>query len=191
MTIFVTGGACFIGSNFVLDWLTGGDEPVVNLDALTYADNLENISSLTGNPIHIFVAESHVDRSIHGPEEFIQTDIVGNVVELAKELKPSPRGELEITDLNRLYLEQGRFDVEMMGRGCAWLDTGTHDSLLEASQFIAILEKRQGFKVACPEETAWRQGWIDTAQVRKLAESLAKNGYGKYLMCLLKERVLT
>jgi glucose-1-phosphate thymidylyltransferase len=113
------------------------------------------------------------------------------VVELAKSLKPSARGELEITDLNRLYLEQGKLDVEIMGRGYAWLDTGTHESLLEASQFIATLEKRQGLKVACPEEIAWRRGWIDADQVRKLAQPLAKNGYGQYLLRLLDEGVLT
>ncbi|MEG2048692.1 MAG: sugar phosphate nucleotidyltransferase, partial [Comamonas sp.] len=104
------------------------------------------------------------------------------VVELAKGLKPSPRGELEITDLNRLYLEQGQLNVQLMGRGYAWLDTGTHDSLLEAGQFIATLEQRQGLKVACPEEIAYRAGWIDAAQVEKLAQPLLKNGYGKYLM---------
>lgn len=104
------------------------------------------------------------------------------VVELAKGLKPSPRGELEITDLNRLYLEQRQLNVQLMGRGYAWLDTGTHDSLLEAGQFIATLEQRQGLKVACPEEIAYRAGWIDAAQVEKLAQPLLKNGYGKYLM---------
>lgn len=112
-----------------------------------------------------------------------------NVVELAKNLKPSQRGELEITDLNRLYLEQGKLSVEIMGRGYAWLDTGTHESLLDASQFIATLESRQGLKVSCPEEIAFRQQWIDAAQLEKLAQPLAKNGYGQYLMRVLKEKV--
>jgi glucose-1-phosphate thymidylyltransferase len=112
-----------------------------------------------------------------------------DVVELARNLKPSPRGELEITDLNRLYLEQGKLNVEIMGRGYAWLDTGTHDSLLEAGQFIATIEKRQGLKVACPEEIAFRQGWITPGQLEALAQPLAKNGYGQYLLSLLNEKV--
>jgi glucose-1-phosphate thymidylyltransferase len=111
------------------------------------------------------------------------------VIELARNLKPSSRGELEITDLNRLYLEQGQLDVEIMGRGYAWLDTGTHDSLLEAGQFIATIEKRQGLKVACPEEVAYRQGWIAPEQLQALAQPLAKNGYGQYLLRILHETV--
>ena len=111
------------------------------------------------------------------------------VVSLAQALKPSPRGELEITDLNRLYLEQSQLHVEIMGRGYAWLDTGTHQSLLEASQFIATLEHRQGLKIACPEEIAWRHGWIDEAWLRRLAEPLVKSGYGQYLLHLLTDRV--
>jgi len=110
------------------------------------------------------------------------------VVELAKRLNPSARGELEITDLNRLYLEQGQLQVEVMKRGYAWLDTGTHDSLLEASQFIATLEHRQGLKIACPEEISWRSGWIDDAQLQRLAKPLAKSGYGKYLLAMLNDR---
>ncbi|KQQ65557.1 glucose-1-phosphate thymidylyltransferase [Pseudomonas sp. Leaf127] len=111
------------------------------------------------------------------------------VVDLARDLKPSPRGELEITDLNILYLEQKQLNVEIMGRGYAWLDTGTHDSLLEAGQYIATLERRQGLKVACPEEICFRAGWIDAEQVERLAQPLLKNGYGQYLKNLLKEKV--
>nr|MDP2190822.1 glucose-1-phosphate thymidylyltransferase RfbA [Rhodoferax sp.] len=111
------------------------------------------------------------------------------VVELAKSVKPSARGELEITDLNRLYLAQGTLDVQTMGRGYAWLDTGTHESMLEASQFIYTIENRQGLKVAAPEEIVWRHGWIDDAQLHKLAQALAKSGYGQYLLRLLKEKV--
>ena len=109
-----------------------------------------------------------------------------HVVELAKALQPSPRGELEITDLNKLYLEKSALNVQLMGRGYAWLDTGTHDSLLEAGQFIATIEQRQGLKVACPEEIAWRNHWIDDAQVSRLAQPLLKNGYGQYLLRCLK-----
>jgi glucose-1-phosphate thymidylyltransferase len=111
------------------------------------------------------------------------------VVEMAKQVKPSARGELEITDLNRMYLEQGLLDVQTMGRGYAWLDTGTHESMLEASQFIYTIEKRQGLKVAAPEEIVWRHGWIDDAQLQKLAAPLAKSGYGQYLLRLLTEKV--
>lgn len=109
------------------------------------------------------------------------------VVEMAKSLKPSARGELEITDINRLYLKQGQLSVQTMGRGYAWLDTGTHQSMLEAGQFIATLEKRQGLKVACPEEIAWRQNWIDSAQLERLGASLADNGYSQYLLRLLRD----
>jgi glucose-1-phosphate thymidylyltransferase len=113
----------------------------------------------------------------------------GRAAELARQLKPSARGELEITDLNRLYLDEGKLDVEIMGRGYAWLDTGTHESLLEASQFIATIEHRQGLKVACPEEIAFRQEWVDAVQLERLAAPLLKGGYGQYLLRLLKEQV--
>jgi glucose-1-phosphate thymidylyltransferase len=110
------------------------------------------------------------------------------VCDVAASIRPSARGEFEITEVNARYLEQGQLDVEIMGRGYAWLDTGTHDSLLEASQFIATLEKRQGLKVACPEEIAFRAGWIDAAQLETLAAPMSKNGYGQYLRSLLRER---
>jgi glucose-1-phosphate thymidylyltransferase len=114
-----------------------------------------------------------------------------DVIEVAAGLKPSPRGELEITDVNRIYMERGKLQVEIMGRGYAWLDTGTHDSFLEAGQFIQTIEKRQGLKVACPEEIAYALGYIDAAHLEKLAQPLMKNDYGKYLMRLLEKGVVT
>ena len=112
-----------------------------------------------------------------------------SVVDIARNIKPSARGEFEITDVNRVYLERQKLKVEIMGRGYAWLDTGTHDSLLEAGQFIATIEKRQGLKVACPEEIAWRQHWVSDESLEQLAQSYAKTGYGQYLFNLLKEKV--
>ncbi len=109
-----------------------------------------------------------------------------DVVKIAKKLKPSPRGELEITDVNRAYLARGDLTVEMLGRGTAWLDTGTHESLLQAAQYIETVESRQGLKIACPEEIAWRLGYIDAAQLRSMAEPLANNGYGQYLLDILQ-----
>jgi glucose-1-phosphate thymidylyltransferase len=150
------------------------------------------------DPERYGVAEFDADGTVVGLEEkpaapkssYAVTGLYyydSDVVELARSLKPSPRGELEITDLNRLYLQRGTLKVELMGRGYAWLDTGTHDSLLEASQFIATLEHRQGFKVACPEEVAWRMGWVSDEALLKLAEPMAKSGYGKYLVRLKAE----
>jgi glucose-1-phosphate thymidylyltransferase len=111
------------------------------------------------------------------------------VVDIARSLKPSPRGELEITDVNRHYLEAGNLAVETMGRGTAWLDTGTHESLLEAAHFIETIERRQGLKIACPEEIAFRMGYIDAAELERLAEPMKKNTYGQYLLGVLKDRV--
>lgn len=111
------------------------------------------------------------------------------VCDIAASIQPSARGELEITDVNRAYLARGELNVELMGRGMAWLDTGTHESLLEAGQFIATIENRQGLKVACPEEIAYRKGYIDAAQLEKLAEPLKKNGYGRYLLSILDDKV--
>ena len=112
-----------------------------------------------------------------------------NVVNIAKTIQPSDRGELEITSINQSYLENQKLDVKVMGRGMAWLDTGTHESLLEASQFVHIMEKRQGLKIACPEEISWRKGWIDTNQLKAIAKPLEKSGYGKYLLQLINQKV--
>ncbi|WP_296802328.1 glucose-1-phosphate thymidylyltransferase RfbA [Thiolapillus sp.] len=111
------------------------------------------------------------------------------VVDIARSIRPSPRGELEITDVNKRYLSQGQLDVDVLGRGMAWLDTGTHDSLLDASQFIQTLETRQGLKVCCPEEVAWRMGWIDDEQLVGLADELGKTGYGRYLRDIAQEMI--
>ncbi len=114
----------------------------------------------------------------------------GKAVELAHQIKPSPRGELEITDLNRLYLEAGELKVELMGRGYAWLDTGTHGSLLDAANYVRITEERQGLKICCPEELSWRMGFIDDNQLLKIAEPLRKSGYGEYLVKLLERGII-
>jgi glucose-1-phosphate thymidylyltransferase len=108
------------------------------------------------------------------------------VVDIAKSIKPSERGELEITSINQVYLTRGQLKVEQLGRGFAWLDTGTHDSLLEASQFVQTVEKRQGFKIACLEEIAWNQGWLTREQISQIGSKLSKTGYGQYLLNLIK-----
>ncbi|MFT4255581.1 MAG: glucose-1-phosphate thymidylyltransferase RfbA [Pseudoxanthomonas sp.] len=203
--------AYLIGRDFV------GDRPSVlvlgdNLyyghgftDLLKQANAREHGATIFGywvrDPERYGVAEFDADGKVVGIEEkpaqprsnYAVTGLYfydGRASDFAASLKPSPRGELEITDLNKLYLQDGSLHLEQMGRGYAWLDTGTHQSLLEASNFIETIESRQGLKVACPEEIAFAQGWIDAAQMEKLAAPLAKNGYGQYLLGLLKRGVV-
>jgi glucose-1-phosphate thymidylyltransferase len=137
-------------------------------------------------------AVSIVEKPTHPQSNYAVTGLYfydNQVCDIAAGIRPSARGELEITDVNRTYLERGMLNVELLGRGMAWLDTGTHESLLDAGQFIGTLEKRQGLKVACPEEIAYRKGYIDAAQLERLAQPLQKSGYGRYLMRLLTDKI--
>ena len=170
-------------------------------DLLARADAREDGATVFGywvrDPDRYGVAEFDADGKVVGLEEkpskpksnYAVTGLYfydGRASDFAASLKPSPRGELEITDLNRCYLQDGSLQLEKMGRGYAWLDTGTHESLVEASTYIETIEKRQGLRVCCPEEIAWYNGWIDADQLRALAQPLAKNGYGQYLLGLLE-----
>ena len=202
--------AFIIGREFV----GNGDSALVLGDNIFYGHEFANDLTAAGKqPSGATVFAYHVhDPERYGVVEFDQTGqavsleekptapksnyaVTGlyfydnQVLDIARDLKPSPRGELEITDVNRIYLERKQLSVQVMGRGHAWLDTGTHESLLDASQFIATIEKRQGLKVACPEEIAYRKGWLDAAQLEKLAQPMLKNPYGQYLMSVLKEKV--
>lgn len=193
-------GASFIGettSALILgDNIFFGHDLQSLLDRADRRDNCATIFAYhVQDPERYGVAEFDRDGTVIGIEEkperprsnFAVTGLYyydRQAVDLARSLRPSARNELEITDLNKLYLAAGELKVELMGRGYAWLDTGTHDSLLDAAQFISTMERRQGFKIACPEEVAWRQGWIDTEQLLRLAEPLRKSGYGRYLLSL-------
>ncbi len=196
------------------DFVGNGDSALVLGDNIFYGHEFANDLGAAGNQTSGATVFAY---HVHDPERYgvVEFDAAGQavsleekpkvpksnyavtglyfydnqVLDIARDLKPSPRGELEITDVNRVYLERQQLNVQVMGRGHAWLDTGTHESLLDASQFIATIEKRQGLKVACPEEIAYRKGWVDAGQLEKLAQPMIKNLYGQYLMGLLRERV--
>lgn len=195
-----------IGAPFI-----GNDKVALILgDNIFYGDGLSDTLRSCNNPDGGIVFAYHVhDPERYGVVEFAADNRVvsieekpaqpksnyavpgiyfydNSVVEIARNLKPSPRGELEITDVNRIYLERGKLSVRVLKRGTAWLDTGTHESLMQAGQFVQIIEERQGLKIGCPEEIAWRMGFIDNAQLARLAEPLKKSGYGTYLLGLLK-----
>jgi len=185
----------YLGDNLI----RGGVVDFVNEFQASRPDAMVLLAKVP-NPSQFGVAELNGDGRIRQLEEKPKAPksdlaLVGvylftrQIFQAVNAIKPSPRGELEITDVNRIYLERSQLDVQVMGRGDAWLDTGTHDSLLEAGQFIQSLEKRQGLKICCPEEIAWRNRWIDDGQLEKLAGVLNKSGYGQYLLGIMKESV--
>ncbi|MDD2741867.1 MAG: glucose-1-phosphate thymidylyltransferase RfbA [Rhodocyclaceae bacterium] len=202
--------AFIIGREFI----GNGDSALVLGDNIFYGHEFANDLNTAGQQISGATVFAY---HVHDPERYgvVEFDAIGQaisleekpkapksnyavtglyfydnqVLDIARDMKPSPRGELEITDVNRVYLEHRQLNVQVMGRGHAWLDTGTHDSLLDASQFIATIEKRQGLKVSCPEEIAFRKGWINAAQLEKLAAPMLKNAYGQYLKSIFNERV--
>ncbi len=171
---------------FVHHCLGQSSEPVLLVVAFTCVGNPESLDSVPGDARYSLVQVDICDRP--AVAALLAQHLYDNqLVDIAASLKHSSRGELEITDVNRVYLEQGTLQVQPLGRGYAWPDTGTHDSRLEAGQFIATIEKRRGLKVACPEEIAFRARWIDAAQLEQLATPMKKNGYGQYLLRLLAE----
>lgn len=193
---FVNGHPCslILGDNL---FFGHGLQPLLQ-DAMALQNGASIFAYLVSNPKDFGVvafdeegrATSIEEKPEHPKSRYAVTGLYfydKNVVDIAKSIRPSARGELEITDVNKAYLERGQLVVNRMGRGMAWLDTGTHDAMLEASHFIQTLEKRQGLKVACPEEIAWQAGWIDEEQVLKLSEPLKKSGYGHYLVSMLEE----
>lgn len=198
-------GRAFIGtdpSTLVLgdNIFYGHDLPLLLNNAMSRTTGATVFAYHVKDPERSGVVEFNAERNVISLEEkpskpksnYVVTGLYfydNQVVDLTRELKPSARGELEITDLNILYLQRGALVVEIMGRGYAWLDTGTHDSLLDASHLIATLEKRQGLKVSCPEEIAFRQGWIDSAQLEILAQKFSKSAYGDYLLRLTREQL--
>jgi glucose-1-phosphate thymidylyltransferase len=187
----VLGDNIFYGSNLV-DNLASADSRVDGATIFAY-----HVSDPQRYGIAEFSKDGHVISLEEKPEKpkpnYAVTGLYfydGRAPEYAKQIKPSHRGELEITDLNNIYLAQESLSVELLGRGYAWLDTGTHESMLEAHQFVQTIEHRQGLKVSCPEEIAFRQGWIDAEQLRKLAQPMLKNNYGQYLISVLDETLL-
>ncbi|UCV02395.1 glucose-1-phosphate thymidylyltransferase RfbA [Dechloromonas denitrificans] len=186
----VLGDNIFYGNEFADDLKAAGSQSIGATVFAYHVHDPERYGVIEFDPIG--KAISLEEKPVQPRSSYAVTGLYfydNQVIDIARDLKPSARGELEITDVNRIYLEKNQLNVKVMGRGHAWLDTGTHESLLDASQFIATIEKRQGLKIACPEEIAYRQGYIDAEKLEQLARPMLKNPYGQYLMGILKERV--